>query len=393
MGTTFTHFNPLCDENGLGLQERFHERVNNSIKLETNNVYCIFVSDDICRKFKVNDKSGPVEMRDYTPLKLFKYIFGDVFKRYIDNPSYKNMSDEELLQICSDFAEHLKNSDKAFIKDDADVEKERFSAKFPNNAYAKYADPTKIYFSRILDPDTRKTVYFYFPILLEEDETQYQIVLKYQEMRTIGIKTFNPFDDKDCMIDDMSEFAKAILTDLKNSCILHIREERILVEFIEDKVVFEYEQTSKDFYKMVLSQMYEDFTHETLKEDELLQVCADFELFIKPTAIEEGEDVNSDKYAFHTLFPNNAFSKRISEANVSEANVSEANVSEANVSEANVSEANVSEATVSGAKQTYIPNYMCKVRDIKNKKIVKWHYLPLAVVSNDKTYNALISMD
>ena len=39
--------------------------------------------------------------------------------------------------------------------------------------------------------------------------------------------------------------------------------------------------------------MYEDFAHETLTEDELLQVCADFELYIKTTAIEEGEDINS----------------------------------------------------------------------------------------------------
>ena len=46
MGTRFTHFNPLSDENGLGLQERFHERVNNSIKVETDNVYCIFIGDD-----------------------------------------------------------------------------------------------------------------------------------------------------------------------------------------------------------------------------------------------------------------------------------------------------------------------------------------------------------
>ena len=227
----------------------------------------------------------------------------------------------------------------------------RFSVKFPNNAFAKYADHSKVFFSRILNERTRETEYFYFPILLEENKKKYHVILKYQEMRTIGIKTFNPFDD---IMDDMSEFAKAILTDLKNSCILHIREERILIEFIEDKLVFAYEQTSKEFYKMVLGKMYEDFAHETLTKDELIQVCSDFELYIKTNEIAEGEDVNSDKYAFHTLFPNNAFSKGI----------------------------------ISKGQKT---KYMCKIMDIKNKQHVKWHYLPLAVVSNDKTYNALIA--
>ena len=169
-------------------------------------------------------------------------------------------------------------------------------------------------------------------------------------MQTIGIKTYNPFDDNDCMMDDMATFANAILTDLKNSCILHIREERILIEFIEDKQLFAYEQTSKEFYKMVLSKMYEDFAHATLTDEELTQSSTDFEVYIKTTA---GEDINTDKYAFHTLFPNNAFSKGIINK---------------------------------GQKA----KYMCKIMDPTNK-FVKYHYLPLAVVSNDKTYNALIA--
>ena len=354
MGTTFTHFNPLSDENGLGLQERFTTKIKN-ITEQTEDVYCIFVSDDKCHKYKVNDKSGQVEMKDYTPKKLFRFIFGYVFKHYIESPEYKNMSEEDLDQICSDFMQHFKNSKKVILKDAADVELGRFSVNFPNNAFAKYADPSKVFFSRILNEETRETEYFYFPILLIENKKSYHVLLKYQEMRTIGIKTYNPFDDNDSMIDDMSEFAKAILTDLKHACILHIREERILIEFIEDKVVYAYEQTSKEFYKMVLSKMYEDFAHATLKEDELLQVCADFELYIKTTMqLEEGDDINSDKYAFHTLFPNNAFSKGI----------------------------------ISKGKKT---KYMCKIMDIKNKQRIKYHYLPLAVVSNNKTYNALIA--
>jgi|688.fasta_scaffold99229_3 hypothetical protein len=387
MGTRFTHFNPLSDENGLGLQERFHERVNNSIKVETDNVYCIFIGDDDkCHKYNINNTKAAELIKDYTPLKLFKYIFGDVFKRYVDNPSYKNMSEEDLLQICADFAEHLKTSGNVLIKDAEDVERERFSAKYPNNAYAKYADPTKVYFSRIIDPDTRKTLYFYFPILLEEDETQYHIILKYNESRQIGIQTFNPFDN-DCMMDDMGTFANAILTDLDNSCIMHIRETKISIEFVKDKTEFSYSDNKVDFYRMFFSRMYEYLVSDyRLSETELKQVCDDFESYLnyfKTTEFAETEDINSDKYAFHTLCQNNAFSKRISEATISEATVSEATISEATVSE----------ATIRKAKQIYIPKYMYKVRDIKNKKIVKWHYLPLAVVSNDKTYNALISMD
>jgi hypothetical protein len=257
------------------------------------------------------------------------------------------MSEEDLEQIGSDFMQHLKNSDKVILKDTVDVELGRFSVKFPNNAFAKYADPSKVFFSRILNEETRETEYFYFPILLEENKKKYHVILKYQEMRTIGIKTFNPFDD---IIDDMTTFAKAILTDLKHACILHIREERILIEFIEDEQLFAYEQTSKEFYKMVLCKMYEDFAHDTLTDEELTQSSTDFEVYIKTTT---GEDVNSDKYAFHTLFPNNAFSKGI----------------------------------ISKGQKT---KYMCKIMDTTNK-FVKYHYLPLAVVSNDKTYNALIA--
>ena len=348
MGSTFTHFNPLSDENGLGIQERFTSKINISEK--TEDVYCIFVRDDNkCCKYKVNDKTGPAEMKDYTPKKLFRFIFGYVFKRYIDNPLYKNMSKEDLEKIGSDFLQHLKNSDNVLIKDAEDAEKERFSQKFPNNAFAKYADPSQVLFSRILNEDTRKTEYFYFPIMLEENKKRYDVILKYQASRDIGLTTYNPFDDNDCMMDDMAEFARAILTDLKNSCILHIRKERILIEFIEEKTVFAYEQTSQEFYKMVLSRMYEDFAHDTLTVEELLQVCADFELYIKTTAI---EDVNSDKYAFHTLFPSNAFSKGI----------------------------------ISRGQKT---KYMYKIMDIKDKQRVKYHYLPLAVKSNDKTYNVL----
>ena len=109
MGTTFTCFNPFNDENGQNLSERFANKINN-ITDQTMNVYCIYISDDKLHKYKINSKSKPVEMKDYTPLKLYKYIFGDVFRRYVDNIHYKNMTDIELEQICKDFAVHIKNT-------------------------------------------------------------------------------------------------------------------------------------------------------------------------------------------------------------------------------------------------------------------------------------------
>ena len=40
-------------------------------------------------------------------------------------------------------------------------------------------------------------------------------------------------------------------------------------------------------------------------------------------------------------------------------------------------------------KDKYMPKYMCKIID-KSLKKVKYYYLPLAIISNDKTYNTLI---
>ena len=56
MGNTFiSGFNPLCDENGQGLQERFAKQIG-LIGEVTTDVYCIFISDDNkCRKYKIND--------------------------------------------------------------------------------------------------------------------------------------------------------------------------------------------------------------------------------------------------------------------------------------------------------------------------------------------------
>ena len=183
MGTSFTHYSPFSDEDGLDLQQRFATKINN-VDNNTKNLYCIFVSDDKCHKFKINGTKEPIEMKDYTPLKLFKHIFGNVFKNYIDSPEYKNMSEAELEQICNDFTEHLKTTSNVKIIDALDVERERFIVKFSNNSFAKYADHSKLLFSRIIDADTRETMYMYFPIQIEEeaDSKRYDVVLKYREI-------------------------------------------------------------------------------------------------------------------------------------------------------------------------------------------------------------------
>lgn len=374
MGTSFTHYSPFSDEDGLDLQTRFETKINN-VDANTKNLYCIFVSDDKCHKFKINGTKEPTEMKDYTPLKLFKHIFGNVFKNYIDSPEYKNMSEAELEQICNDFAEHLKTTSNVKIIDALDLERERFILKFPNNAFAKYADHLKLLFSRIIDADTRETMYLYFPIKIveEADSKRYDVVVKYREKRDISIIGFNPFDDNDCMVDDMTQFANAILTDLKNSCILHIGKNGISIEFIEEKVAFKYTQTPQEFYKMIFGEMFKDYIkddkYKNMTDDDLTLICNDFALYLdyfKTNTIDGDDDtdintdINTDKYAFHTLFPNNIFSKAI------------------------ISKSN---------KDKYMPKYMCKIMDIKKNnslKKVKYNYLPIAIISDGKNYNVLI---
>jgi hypothetical protein len=285
MGTTFTHFNPLNDENGMGLEDRFASKIS-LIGDETDDVYYIFISDNNkCHKYKINDTKEPELMKDYTPLKLFKYIFGRVFKRYIDSPEYKNMSEEELLKICSDFAEHLKTSSKVIIKDAADVERERFSIKYPDNAYAKYADQSKVWFSRILDADTRKTIYFYFPIQLEEDGKRYHVVLKHHEFRDIQLAYFNPFEI------DLQSLGNAILMELKKQklCILHIIENKLTIEFCEENISFVFTPSTPQFYRMLFGKIYKDYiadeVYQKMTKDELDQICSDFEAYLDRTIV------------------------------------------------------------------------------------------------------------
>jgi hypothetical protein len=355
MGTTFTHFNPLSDENGLGLQDRFNTKIGH-IGEESKDVCYIFVSDDNkCHKYKINDTSDPQWMKDYTPLKLFKYIFGNAFKHYIDHPSYKNMSEEELLKICDDFAQHLKTSGKVIIKDAADVERERFSIKYPDNAYAKYADPNKIWFSRIIDADTKETLYFYFPIQLEEDEKRYHVIIKHHEFRNIQLAYFDPFNI------DLQSSANAILqsSEKQKLCILHIIQNKITIEFCEDNISFVFTPSTPQFYKMLFSKIYKDYiadeVYKKMTDDELSKICTDFEAYLEYFKTNEivQEETNKKKYRFHVMFPENMFARSIVNSQLDKT------------------------------------TYMCKIMNERTNKI-KYHYLPLEIISNNIIYNVMV---
>ena len=363
MGNTFiSGFNPLCDENGQGLQERFASKIG-LIGEETTDVYCIFISDDNkCRKYKMNDTAEPEEMKTYTALKLFKYIFGEVLKRYIDSLEYKNMSEEDLEKICADFSEHLKTSSKLLIKDAADVEQERCSIKYPDNAYSKYADQSKVWFSRILDADTRETKYFYFPILLEEDGKRYHVVLRHHEFRDIQLAYFNPFNVH------LQSSANTILKELgaesscrANCCMLHIKESKITIEFCEDQTSFVFTLSPKEFYRMLFGKIYKDYIedekYQTMTEEELSKICTDFEAYLEYFKTNEivPEETNKKKYMFHVMFPENVFARSIIDRKCAD-------------------------------KST---TYMCKIFGDKSRKI-KYHYLPLEIIANDKTYNVMV---
>ena len=359
MGNTFiSGFNPLCDENGQGLQERFASKIG-LIGEETTDVYCIFISDDNkCRKYKMNDTAEPEEMKTYTPLKLFKYIFGEVLKRYIDSLEYKNMSDEDLEKICADFSEHLKTSSKVLIKDAADVEQQRFSIKYPDNAYSKYADQSKVWFSRILDADTRETKYFYFPILLEEDGKRYHVVLRHHEFRDIQLAYFNPFNVH------LQSSANTILKELEkesscraNCCMLHIKESKITIEFCEDQTSFVFTLSPKQFYRLLFGKIYKDYIedelYQNMTDEELDKICSDFEAYLEYFKTNEivPEETNKKKYMFHVMFPENVFARSIIDA-----------------------------------KST---TYMCKIFGDKSRKI-KYHYLPIEIIANGRTYNVMV---
>lgn len=360
MGNTFiSGFNPISDENGHNLDERFHSKIK-TITNKTNDVYCVLISDDnTCHKYKINDNVDPELMKTYTASKLFKYIFGEVLKRYIEHPNYKNMSEEELEQICSDFAQHLKNASKVILNNDADVETDRFSVKFPNNAFAKYSDPTKIYFSRLINADTRKTMFFYFPIQIQEDDKKYHVVIKYQAIRDIKLAHFNPFK---C---DLQNVATNILYELQDSksksncCILYIKEGKVTIEFCDDQLNFVFQSTTQ-FYKLLFGKIYKEYIvderYKNMTDDELTQICSDFESYLEyfnTNEIAKG-DANKKKYMFHVMFPDNVFAKCLD------------------------------------ASEDKMRPYMCKLMDEKSKKI-KYHYLPLEMMSKGKTYHAVIA--
>ena len=342
MGTTFTHFNPLCDENGQNLSERFATNIKN-ITEKTNNVYMIYIREGECYKYKINDNVEPVKMGK-TSYQLFRYIFGAVLRNYVDDIRYKNMSPDELDQICYDFTAHLHNTSNIIL---GDPELERFSVKFPNNAFAKYADLSKIYFAKIIEQDTRKTLFFHFPIQIEEKGVSYHVVLTNLESRDISLSSFNPFEI------DMKILANGILKDLDKLSIVHIKKNGVYIQFVAEKDVFKYCETPLEFYKVIFG-MYKEYVdndeYKNMTEEDLVQICNDFELYLNHFNTNEIEydETNKSKYLFHVLFPNNLFSKCV------------------------------------------VGTYMSKILDETGKK-VKYHYLPIEISANNMVYNAVIN--
>ena len=186
MGTTFTHFNPLSDENGHDLFQRFEHQIK-SISKKTPNVYIIYILDDAdkCLKWKIDTPVTDICSLRQTPMEFFKYIFGNVLTHYIDDPAYKNMSEQDLSQISKDFIEHLKTT--SINVSTLDFEQESFCVKFPNNMFSKCADKSKMYFTRNINQDSNLTVFYYFPIMLEEKSPDTYHTDKYHVI--IGINT------------------------------------------------------------------------------------------------------------------------------------------------------------------------------------------------------------
>ena len=192
MGTTFTHFNPLCDEHGHTLQERFKHQ----IKPDKSNVYCIYIREDAqhqCYKLKLKESlTESSYLMSQTPLHLFQYIFGDVLSNYIDDPAYKNITEKELFQVASDFLQHLQHT---FTHESTmDFEQERFHRQFPNNMFAKHADHSKRYFYRTIHPDTKQTFYYHFPIMIRETTEQYHVIIQYIPMAEINLSSIQVDD-------------------------------------------------------------------------------------------------------------------------------------------------------------------------------------------------------
>ena len=181
MGTKFSHFNPLSDEHGQTLVQRLRPYT-------LPPVYCLYIregAEQQCFKLKI-DTTIPAKSQviSQSPLQLLRYIFGEVLSTYIDHPAYKTMTEGELQEVASDFFQHLKHT-CTHPSTMLDIEHERFHVQFPNNAFAKYADHSKLYFSRNITLDNKLTLYYHFPIQLVEynPDTQttekYDVVIRY----------------------------------------------------------------------------------------------------------------------------------------------------------------------------------------------------------------------
>jgi len=360
MGATFTHFNPSSDENGQNIIDRFNTQIKN-IDTQTSDVYCIFVRDDgHLYKHKINSVSKPIVMV-MTPLQLYTYIFGEVFKTYTKNDAYRAITDAELESVCNDFHLHLKNV-SSINADNADnfepEEKKKFAVRFPDNAYGKYIGQSEILYSRIIDKNTNRTLYHYFPIMIEENNVSYHVVLKYE--RTIDVKLlhFNPFQQ------DLYALANSTLSNIEDLCIIEIKADKVHILFAFEQTSYIFPQTKQEIYSFIFGVVYKKYIenplYKNMTKSQLDLICYDFELYLKDSQSNikdlnctSEKDINNEEYSFHKLFPNNLFSRCL------------------------------------GQTETM---YMSKLWDSKTKKI-DCYYFPIFIRSNNKTYNVLIMND
>jgi hypothetical protein len=92
--------------------------------------------------------------------------------------------------------------------------------------------------------------------------------------------------------------------------------------------------------------------YQNITEEELSKICTDFEAYLEYFKTNEivPEETNKKKYMFHVMFPTNVFARSI----------------------------------IDGKSTTY----MCKIFGDKSRKI-KYHYLPIEIIANGRTYNVL----
>jgi len=143
---------------------------------------------------------------------------------------------------------------------------------------------------------------------------------------------------------------------------MHFTGNKITLEFYEEQLYIAFSLSPIKFYKLLFGKIYKayilDELYQKMTEDELSQLCTDFEAYLEyfktnDILVEEADKI---KYMFHRMFPDNVFAKCFSMAQ----------------------------------EEDKIKPYMCKILDETSKK-VKYHYLPLKIIANNKkSFNVVV---